>query len=534
MAGRESMGSNIDSGVIARVVAGLKYMVSGVGPMNFFGPMQPLAPQAQDRTEGRAFDYPVGYNLRIQPRAGEPVGFGTLRALADGYDLLRLVIETRKDQIEAFDWEIVPYEKEASADGLKSEIKRVTDFLQSPDQEHDWPQWLRMQIEDLLVVDAMAVYPRMNRGNELYGFELIDPGTLKRVIDDSGRTPLPPDVAYQQILKGVPAADYSRDQIAYTMRNPRTNRIYGFSPVEQVMMTVNIAMRRQLSQLDFYTQGNIPEAIAQAPEGWTAKQIQEFQIWWDSVLEGNQAQKRKMRFIPKLDNIVFPKDQVLKDEYDEWLARIVCFAFSISPSALIKQVNRASGEQMADTAKEEGLMPLLRFFEAHMTRLIRRYLKADKLRFQFKIQNRVAPKDQADIHKVYIDAEVMTPDEVREDLDMDAMTPEQREEAFPTPIPPGMNPDGSPILPKGAPGATPPAAGGAPGAPPFGAPKPPAAAQPPSEVEKLLGEALRMLDPSKIAKLAQSLSPNVVHVAGPEVLVEVGDTNVHVPARREE
>jgi hypothetical protein len=226
-----------------------------------------------------------------------------------------------------------------------------------------------------------------------------------------------------------------------------------------------------------------------------------------------------MRFIPNLDNIVFPKKEMLKDEYDEWLARIVCFAFSISPSALIKQVNRASGEQMADTAKEEGLMPLLRFFEAHMSYLIQKYLKQPNLKFAWKIVNRVAPEQQAIIHKTYIDTEVMTPDEVREDLGKDAMTPEHREAAWPTPAAPalpGMNPDGTPILPKGEPAA-------------------PAEPPGPTAAEKMLADAIRLLDPSAVAaaieKAAQSQSPRVVEVR-PEVNVEVGDTNVHVPTPR--
>ena len=514
-------------------MAGIRYAITGVGPMNFFGPQQPLQPQAQDRVEGRAFDYPVGYNLRIQPREGEPIGFSTLRGFADGYDLLRLVIETRKDQIEAFDFEIVPRNKEDGAKAMQGDIRRVTEFLESPDKEHDWPQWLRMQIEDLLVIDAVAVYPRMTRGGELYGLELVDAATLKRVIDDTGRTPLPPDVAYQQILKGIPAADYSRDQLVYTMRNPRTNRIYGYSPVEQIIMTVNIALRRQMSQLAFYTEGNVPEALAQVPATWTAKMIADFQIWWDSIMEGNQAAKRKMRFIPSLDNIVFPKAAVLKDEYDEWLARIVCFAFSISPSALIKQVNRASGEQMADTAKEEGLMPLLRFIESHMTQMIRKYLKVPGLRFQFKIVNRVDPKAQAEIHGTYIDKRVLTPDEVREDLDRDAMTAEQREKAFPPPVLPGMNPDGTPIASNEGAGKL----GAAAGAKPSNAvakPEVPAAATE-TPAEKMLAKALGMLDPERLAKAltdrVRAEPPHVIELR-PEFNVEVGDTNVHVPVAR--
>ncbi|MGN8097172.1 hypothetical protein [Methylobacterium sp. 22177] len=56
--------------------------------------MRPLAPA---EVAGRRFDYPPGYNLNTTARAYEPVSFAQLRRLADGYDLLRLVIETRKD-----------------------------------------------------------------------------------------------------------------------------------------------------------------------------------------------------------------------------------------------------------------------------------------------------------------------------------------------------------------------------------------------------------------------------------------------------
>jgi hypothetical protein len=524
VAAREQSGSNIDQSVIQRVVAGIRYAVSGVTPTSWFGPAQPLQPQAQDETEGRAFDYPVGFNLRITPRGEEAISFAQLRGLADGYDLMRLIIEKRKDQLEAFDWEIVPKEKEKSAEAYKDAIKKVSDFLERPDRESNWQQWLRKVIEELLVIDTVCIYPRQTRGGQLYGFELVDGATIKRVLDMTGRTPLPPDPAYQQILKGIPAADYSSNDLVYTMRNPRVSKIYGYSPVEQVITTVNIALRRQISQLNFYTEGNVPEALAQVPASWTAKQIAEFQLWWDSVMEGNLASRRKMRFMPNLDNIVFPKEAVLKDEYDEWLARIVCFAFSISPSALIKQVNRASGEQMADTAKEEGLMPLLRFLEAHMTYLIQKYLGQPDLKFAWKIVNRVAPKEQAEIHKVYLDSEVMTPDEAREQLGMDAMTPEDRESAWPTSVPAGMNADGTPILPKGAPGAAQPAAEA-------GAAEPAS----PSPAEKMLAEAIRMLDPGRLAKLLSDVAkaqPPTIIEHKPEINVEVGDSNVHVAAQR--
>ena len=90
------------------------------------------------------------------------------------------------------------------------------------------------------------------------------------MIDDWGRTPqpyadadgaavFPP--AYQQVLKGMPAVNYSARDIIYRPRNVRAHRVYGYSPVQQILMTVDIALRRQLWQLDYFTEGSIPDAL---------------------------------------------------------------------------------------------------------------------------------------------------------------------------------------------------------------------------------------------------------------------------------
>ena len=54
----------------------------------------------------------------------------------------------------------------------------------------------------MLVIDAATLYPRYNRGGSLYALDVIDGATIKVLIDENGRTPAPPDPAYQQILHG--------------------------------------------------------------------------------------------------------------------------------------------------------------------------------------------------------------------------------------------------------------------------------------------------------------------------------------------
>jgi len=55
----------IPKGVAARVGEAVRYVISGVTPATWFGPMQPLAPMAPDGTAGRAFDKVMAWALRI-------------------------------------------------------------------------------------------------------------------------------------------------------------------------------------------------------------------------------------------------------------------------------------------------------------------------------------------------------------------------------------------------------------------------------------------------------------------------------------
>jgi phage portal protein BeeE len=76
--------------------------------------------------------------------------------------------------------------------------------------------------------------------------------------------------AYQQVLKGLPAVNYSARDVIYRPRNVRAHKVYGYSPVQQVLMTVNIALRRQLWQLDYFTEGSIPDALIGVPQSWAS------------------------------------------------------------------------------------------------------------------------------------------------------------------------------------------------------------------------------------------------------------------------
>lgn len=365
---------------------------AGVG---WFGPGAPLAPNAPPQVAGRQFDYDVAANLRIPPKTGYDNGltFATLRTLADSYDLLRLIIETRKDTVCKLGWNIVYRDPKKKPD---DRCKKMADYFASPDKEHDWQTWLRMLLEDCIVIDAATAYPRKARDGSVYGFEPVDGATIKRIIDDRGRTPIEPYPAYQQILKGIPATDYARNELIYAPRNVRTNKIYGYSPVEQLVVSVTIALHRQAFQLGYYTEGSTPDLILSVPETWNTNQIKEFKTYWDSLLTG-QVGRRGTMFVHSGMDAINTKEHALKDEFDEWLARITCFCFGVSPAPFVKDMNRSTSESHGKAAKEEGIEPYKTWVKSLMDRMLALHMDSPDLCFQFQEEDETSPVQKAEI-----------------------------------------------------------------------------------------------------------------------------------------
>ncbi len=393
---------------------------------NWFGPLTPITPLAPPEVAGRQWDFPAGYNLSTISRPHEPVTFATLRGLADGYDLLRLVIETRKDQAARQSWSINARNNMPPSRIDSERIASAKAFFARPDGIHGFADWLRLLLEEVFVTDAATLYMNRDRGGRLKALMPLDGATIKPVIDAWGRPPQPYmdgetvvyPAAYQQILKGYPAIDYSARDLIYRPRNLRVNRVYGLSPVEQILTTVNIALRRQMYLLDYFTEGNIPDSLIGVPESWTPDQIASYQKYWDAYFDGDLNRRRRAKFVPGgvAKTFVQTKEPELKGPFDEWLARIVCFAFSISPQALTQTMNRATAETQKELAEEEGLAPILAWAKALIDEILASEFDAPDLELVWGVGRETDPLVQEAILASYTSKGILTINEARSAL----------------------------------------------------------------------------------------------------------------------
>ena len=105
----------------------------------------------------------------------------------------------------------------------------------------------------------------------------------------------------------------------------------------------------------------------------------------------------------------------LKDMYDEWLARIICYAFSVPASPFVSQVNRATSETLRLQAAQEGLVPLKAWIKNALDHVIQSCMNEPGLDVWVG-DDAIDPLQQAQTLNILVTAGIKTRDEARAEL----------------------------------------------------------------------------------------------------------------------
>jgi hypothetical protein len=403
--------------------------------LDAFGPGHPLGIEPLDRPrpdsglpDPRQYQYPVSNNLRYF--SDRLVGWDTLRSTSET-PLFRACIEVKKQELSTLDWVIrvspEAAEQQAREAGTskediearlrvqyKDEIKRCTDFWENPDRRNgrDFQEWISIALEEQLVFDAIAIYPRRTYGGELLDLMLIDGSTIKPILDEQGSRPEPPSVAYQQILYGFPRGEFQADyltdpktgqqtvpgglqstQLVYRRRVPRLHNPYGFGPTEQALLDGLLYNKRFEWMLSEYTQGTAARGWVKVPENspFSARQILEMERQYNDRYGGQTAERYRQQFMPPgfelQENHAI--EERYKADYDLHLIKLVAMHFGLTVTELgfTEQGGLGSSgyhEGQQDIQFRKGLLPDTRWFSKFLTMISRTQLQmSPDLEFAF-------------------------------------------------------------------------------------------------------------------------------------------------------
>ena len=439
---------------------------------SMLGPAAPLLPSPIDpvseltgRAEPRRFEYQVAYNLNLTQ---QEVPWSVLRSLAESCDIISRAISIRTADISKMEWSftlspdaiqrIMTEENVSHAKAAKigrerfgDKIDELTAFWRNPYPQSDkgWNQWISESAWNILTFDGWCIYPKYNLGGKVIGFDLIDPSTIKILLDDRGDTPRPPAPAFQQILWGFPRgeftaspdsdvsgeyytgvssdASYKTDQLSYFIQNRRNYAVYGFSAVEMAIPAATLYLERQRWMIDDFQAGTMPMTFMKTDSTeLNHLKLAEFERVFNDKLVGSSGERHKVKVLPKgFDPIVAPSlSERYKPEYDEFIIKRIAAIFGVAPSQLgvIARAGLGGGkgahdgeEQSAETVSSR---PMENYIVECINSLCRRYLDMDtnltfNLNYDTSSDNEEA---QAQAYQTALSSGTMTLNDIRGEM----------------------------------------------------------------------------------------------------------------------
>lgn len=373
------------------------------------------------------FDYSnQDMNMRRKPQSG--VSFQMLRQFAQTHEITRMCINARKRQITQLEWDIVPADKEDKTDYTEPQALLVEFFKNLGGYKVRFRAMLDQIIEDLMALDAVALYRERNRAGQVLYYTPLDATTIKLRVDEFGNVPEPPEVAYKQIIRGQLVAELTTDDLIYDMMNPRSATPYGLAPLETLIIVVSTALKSNLYNLNYLTDGNIPEGLFTVPEAWSVREIKEYQEVWDAYLAGDPRATSRLRFVPGGTGTSYyatkkPTDMQFK-ELNEWLLKLTCGMFDVQPQEIgftEHQSTRANAGEQGHIQTRRGMKPMANFLQELFTDIIQHDLGIPDLKFEFLGLEDHDALQEAQAIQARVFTGLTTIDEERKELGMDPL-----------------------------------------------------------------------------------------------------------------
>lgn len=337
----------------------------------------------------------LGYKER--PTA---ISYGTLKSMVYKTPIVHAIIQTRIQQMAAFcqpsrdryemgfrikvrDSHKEPTPAERKWIQQSETLIQRTGVTDNPRGRDTFERFVRKLMWDSMVYDQMAFEIVPNMRGEPAEWYAVDASTIR--LADTASTYLnednPQAVRYVQIYDGMIISEYSQEEMAFGVRNPRTDiRLFGYGVAElEMLMNVITAIlfAWEYNQKNF-SQGSSQKGILNFKGAIPERQLKAFRRHWYQMISGvENAWRTPITNAEDLQWISMQnsnRDMEFNSFFD-FLIKIACAIFTIDPTEInFKYGNtgqrggmqEANNKEKVTESKERGLRPLLRFLEGQL------------------------------------------------------------------------------------------------------------------------------------------------------------------------
>lgn len=424
------------------------------------------------KTDGQQKAY-ISNDFLYKPPYGFPrmVDIPNLRALAKT-PYVFMVSSTIIDEVASVDWKIQPKPNlEQTEEGLEAQgelvnynnqkipretlnhVLELNDFFNNPNGNDESFEFLiRAITRDIIEIDAGVWVKVFNFAGKLVQIFARDGGTFLKNPDihgymgnrddiiflpEFGQNGESKKVFYETFLKGNAAyfqygwvammpIPFGKKEIIYMMRNPRSDSIYGRSPVEVLDDVLKTLLYGSVMSLDYYVNNNMPDGVIsllgakkETMMAFREQFQKQFKIKDDWGVYRKQFHKYPISNVP-VDFKAFtikPAEMELIAQ-QQWFSKLVWACFGVTPSELgfTENSNHATELSQSKVFRRKAIRPVLNLIEYHINTQILPEFGYTDVEFKFNDYDLAEDLERHKLFEIQLKNGIRTTNEVREEL----------------------------------------------------------------------------------------------------------------------
>lgn len=345
-------------------------------------------------------------NLRSRPSF---VPASTLRKMAQ-IPAVAAVINTRLNQVAKYTnrpW----FEGDVGFRiGLRDRNRKMTDsekkrayeieefFLRTGSvknlvRKDNFNMFVRKIVRDSLILDTMVWENVFNRKGEIAELWAVDAATIELVINQpTGDLASPPvyvpettrgkrsseEIAYVQRIEGQIVAEYTEEELAYAIRNPRTDLDYvdfGLSELEILIEIITGIINGIRYNGSYFSHSHVPQGVLEVIGNYKDEDMEAFQRYWQKLTDGATGkwsipvialrEGQGLKFTP-----FSPSNKDMEfNQFLEFLFNLACAVYQIDPNEVgfkswtgsYSYRSDNTAEKIRHSKNDKGFVPLMNF-----------------------------------------------------------------------------------------------------------------------------------------------------------------------------